>query len=107
MAQVHVTTRDGETRTLETTSGCPLMEVLRDGNTGVEGTCGGMCSCGTCHVYVSEEWLSRLPERSEDEAMMLEALEDFVELRPGSRLACQIMLDDDSSGISVEIAPAA
>lgn len=107
MPKVEVTTRDGSRRTLEAAGGSPLMEVLRDADTGVEGTCGGMCSCGTCHVYVAAEWASRLPERSDDEAMMLEALQDFVELRPGSRLACQIEFDDQLSGISVEIAPEA
>ena len=39
--------------------------------------------------------------------VLLEALQDFVELRPGSRLACQIDFDDQLSGISVEIAPEA
>ncbi|MCK5769730.1 2Fe-2S iron-sulfur cluster-binding protein [Algiphilus sp.] len=107
MARVEVVTRDGESRTLESTGACPLMEVLRDGSTGVEGTCGGMCSCGTCHVYVAPEWAGKLPERSEDEAMMLEALGDFVEVRPTSRLACQIELDDGLSGIAVEVAPEA
>ena len=107
MADVHVKNRDGSEQTLDASKGVPLMEVLRNAGTGIEGTCGGACSCGTCHVYVSPEWADRLPPKSEDEQLMLEALGDFVELRPGSRLSCQIPVSDEISGITVEIAPAA
>ena len=107
MADVHIKGRDGSEHKLEASNAVPLMEVLRNAGTGIEGTCGGACSCGTCHVYVSAEWAGKLPPKSEDEDMMLEALGDFVELRPGSRLSCQIPMSDELSGISVEIAPAA
>jgi 2Fe-2S ferredoxin len=103
MAEVRVTLRDGSQRTLQ--SDGTLMETLRNANTGVDGTCGGACSCGTCHVYVDPEWNDRLPPKGEDEDMMLEALAEFVELKPNSRLACQIPMDDSLSGIVVEIAP--
>ena len=106
MVKVHVLERGGEARTLEAPSGENLMEVLRDDDTGVEGTCGGTCSCGTCHVYVSAQWQAQVGARNEDEGMMLEALEEFVELRPGSRLACQIEISDELDGLEVEIAPA-
>lgn len=107
MPTVVVQDRDGERQTLEAEIGIPLMEVLRDAGTGVEGTCGGMCSCGTCHVYVAAAWVDKLPAQGEDEAMMLEALEDFVALQPGSRLACQIPLDESLSGLELEVAPEA
>ena len=107
MADVHIKGRDGSERRLEASNGIPLMELLRNAGTGIEGTCGGACSCGTCHVYIDAEWASRLPPKSEDEQMMLEALGDFVELRAGSRLSCQIPMSDELSGIHVEIAPAA
>ena len=106
MVKIHVTQRGGESQTLEAPNGENLMEVLRDENTGVEGTCGGTCSCGTCHVYVAEQWQQRVGGRGEDESMMLEALEEFVELRPGSRLACQVELNQELDGLEVEIAPA-
>ena len=106
MAKVHVIGRDGAQRTLDAPDGENLMEVLRDEDTGVEGTCGGTCSCGTCHVYVSANWQERTGGRGEDEGMMLEALEEFVELRPGSRLACQIEISPEFDGLEVEIAPA-
>lgn len=107
MADVRVKGRDGSERTLDATGALPLMEVLRNAGCGVEGTCGGAMSCGTCHVYIADAWAARLPPKGEDEQMMLEALGDFVELRPGSRLSCQIPMTEELSGIEVEIAPAA
>jgi 2Fe-2S ferredoxin len=103
--EVLVTDRDGKGHALEASGARPLMEVLREANLGVEGTCGGACACGTCHVYVAREWADKLPPRSEDEQMMLDAIAELVEVRPHSRLSCQIPLDEKLSGISVEIGP--
>ncbi|MGH8445639.1 MAG: 2Fe-2S iron-sulfur cluster-binding protein [Solimonas sp.] len=105
MTVVRVKDRDGAERTVDATEGLPLMETLRDANIGVEGTCGGAMSCGTCHVYIDAAWAARLPARSGDETMMLEALADFVELRPTSRLSCQIPVDASLDGLPLEVAP--
>ena len=107
MAVVHVTDRAGVKRTLDASHGCPLMETLRDSDLNVLGTCGGMCSCGTCHVYVSPAWVARLPPRSEEEQMMLEAIGELVEVKPNSRLSCQIPVDESIAGLEVEIGPVA
>ncbi|SFF51066.1 ferredoxin, 2Fe-2S [Fontimonas thermophila] len=105
MAVVRVTGRDGVERRLDATNGCALMEALRDANTGIDGTCGGMMSCGTCHVYVDADWLAKLPPKSEDEQMMLDAIGELVELEPGSRLSCQIQVSEALEGLSIRIAP--
>ncbi len=105
MAEIQVIQRDGSERSIDAPAGEPLMEALRDEDTGVEGTCGGTCSCGTCHVYVDPAWQHRVGAQGEDEEMMLEALAEFVEIRPGSRLACQICMSDELHGLKVEIAP--
>jgi len=104
MAKLRVTTRDGAQTTLEG-SGRPLMEALRDANTGVQGICGGMCACGTCHVYVADAWTAKLPPKGPDEEAMLEAIGELVEVRPVSRLSCQIPLDDGLDGLELEIGP--
>ncbi|HET8882454.1 MAG TPA: 2Fe-2S iron-sulfur cluster-binding protein [Solimonas sp.] len=105
MTAVRVKGRDGAEQTIDATDGIALMESLRDAGLGVEGTCGGAMSCGTCHVYVDAAWADKLPAKSEDEAAMIEALADFVELRPTSRLSCQIPVDANVDGLGVEIAP--
>lgn len=106
MPQVHVRTRDGVERSVDAQSGCALMDSLRDANTGVEGTCGGAMSCGTCHVYIDPAWADRMPPRSEDEAAMLEAIGEVVALRPTSRLSCQIPVSAQLEGLRLEIGPA-
>lgn len=107
MAAVHVTDRAGATRTLESSGERPLMEVLRDSNLGVLGTCGGMCSCGTCHVYIAEKWADKLPPKTEDEQLMLEGIGELVEVRPNSRLSCQIPMSEELDGIEIEVGPVA
>ncbi len=60
-------------------------------------------SCATCHVYVDEAWLAKLPAPDTDEEDML----GFVaaERQPNSRLSCQLKLDEGLSGIVVTIPP--
>ena len=105
MARVHVRGRDGVEFDLDAAAGSSLMDALRDANTGVEGTCGGMMSCGTCHVYVQPDWLVRLPAKSGDEADMLEAIGGIVEVRTESRLSCQIPMTEELNGLHLEIGP--
>ena len=100
---IEVTTRDGRTRQIEGESGRSLMLNLRAG--GIEeilALCGGCCSCGTCHVYVDEAWLGRLPAVGAAEDDLL----DFSDARmPNSRLSCQIVLNEALDGIAVTVAP--
>ncbi len=67
---------------------------------GIEGDCGGMCACGTCHVYVPEEYRPLTGEAEELEQAMLEFAFD-VDLR--SRLSCQIIVTEDMEGMRVEM----
>lgn len=106
MPAVHIKDREGVERKLDALSGCALMDSLRDANTGVDGTCGGAMSCGTCHVYVDAAWADRLPAKSEDEAAMLEAIAEIVTVKPTSRLSCQIPMSEALAGLVLEIGPA-
>lgn len=103
MANVEVRTRDGEIRSIEVPAGSSLMRALREAGAGVVGTCGGMCSCGSCHVYVLHGGQALKPP-GEDEADMLDAMKDIVEVRPESRLSCQIN-GEAADSLIVEIAP--
>ena len=104
MPILHVTTQVGETKDVEAPIGGSLMAVLQAIGL-VEGTCGGAASCGTCHVYFADK--SAAGERTEDEGYMLEGLEDFVDIRAGSRLSCQLNVTKALDGIKIEIAPEA
>lgn len=104
MPTLHVTTAAGETKDVQAATGSSLMEALQAVGL-VEGTCGGAASCGTCHVYFADK--SAAGERTEDEGYMLEGLEDFVDIREGSRLSCQLKVTDAHDGLKIEIAPEA
>ena len=99
---MHVTTREGEQRTVEATSGRSLMQNLRDGGIHeILALCGGNCSCATCHVHIAEGWLAKLPPMSGDEDDLLDSSYDR---QPNSRLSCQIPVTDALDGIAVTVA---
>ncbi|MFK7841629.1 MAG: 2Fe-2S iron-sulfur cluster-binding protein [Sphingorhabdus sp.] len=104
MPKITVFNQDGSEQSLSARAGDPLMETLRDEGL-VEGTCGGAASCGTCHIYLRDNWSEKCGERTEDEGYMLEGLEEHVEVKDVSRLACQIIVSDEMDGISLDIAP--
>jgi ferredoxin, 2Fe-2S len=102
MITIKVTDLDGQQHELETNPGEILMELLREQDWGVAALCGGMCSCATCHVFLDEEWLERFPRKESDEEELLEILDYF---QPNSRLSCQLRLEDDHDGLSLQLAP--
>lgn len=101
---IHVTVLDREEtpHDLEapTDMGLSLMELCKAYELPVEGTCGGMALCASCHVYVLSD--HTLPEPSDDELAMLDSA-FFV--KSNSRLGCQIKLKDDMNGLTVRLAP--
>ncbi len=101
MAKITYITRSGESITLEAASGS-IMELAVNNNVqGIEGECGGVCSCATCHVHVAPEYLEKTGEQDEIEAMMLE-LDDNVNER--SRLGCQIQISEALDGMVLHVA---
>ena len=99
---IEVIDRDGQRHEIEGKSGWKLMEVIRDRGLPIEAACGGCCSCATCHVYVDSSWVAKLPEKSEEEADMLDLA---MEVQASSRLSCQIELTDEMNGLKVTLAP--
>lgn len=103
MPTLIVTTRDGFQRTIDSEAGLSVMEVIREaGFDELLALCGGCCSCATCHVYVDDNMVDRLPPIGDDENDLLDSSDNR---RPSSRLACQIAFTSVLDGFSVEIAP--
>lgn len=102
--KIHVTDTDGVNHELEGLDGWRAMEVIRDWGVGIKAECGGSCSCATCHVYVGDGWLQKLPEPTDDEEDLLYSTTDK---QPNSRLSCQILLSDALDGLELTIAPSA
>ena len=103
MPRIHVTSRCGETLTVEAAAGQSLKDALKGaGVDEILGLCGGFASCGTCHVHVADAWLGRLPEMQADEDELL-GFSDWREAN--SRLACQVPFTESLDGIAVTVAP--
>jgi len=98
-----VVDRDGKQHEIEARPGLKIMEILRELDYGVAAICGGLCSCATCHIYVDEQWTSRLPAPQSDELELLKELADYRVAT--SRLSCQVDFTESLSGIKVAIAP--
>jgi 2Fe-2S ferredoxin len=99
MAKIHFIDHSGEKRTIEIENGATVMEgAIRNAIPGIEAECGGACACATCHVYVDEAWREKVGAPSPMEEDML----DFgFDVRPNSRLSCQIKVTDDLDGLVV------
>ncbi len=92
---------DGTIHTVDAPTGRSLMQIATsEGIPGILGDCGGSCSCATCHCYVDEAWLGRLPPPGETEVFMLEAA---LEPRENSRLCCQLQMTEALDGMVVHL----
>jgi 2Fe-2S ferredoxin len=101
MAKITFITSEGESVITEGTTGS-VMELARQYNVkGVDGDCGGVCSCATCHVHVAPEDFAKTGAPSEIEADMLELDDDVSEY---SRLCCQIEVSDAVDGVTLNVA---
>ncbi|MCY4446132.1 MAG: 2Fe-2S iron-sulfur cluster-binding protein [Rhodobacteraceae bacterium] len=93
---------NGTPHTVDVREGLTVMEGARDNNIpGIEADCGGACACSTCHVYVDDQWVDRLPEK---EAMEEDMLDFAWEPDPvKSRLTCQLRVSKDFEGLVVQM----
>jgi len=103
MVKITVVARDGAESVVEAKEGLSVMLAIRDnGIDELLALCGGCCSCGTCHVYVNEADLPRLPAMLDDENDLL----DCSDYRTAnSRLSCQLTIGPELDGLRVQIAP--
>ena len=65
---------------------------------GIDADCGGSMACATCHVYVKEEWLTKLPKIEDGEQDMIDMA---IQQKKNRRLSCQIIISDDLDGLEV------
>ncbi|MDB5572385.1 MAG: fdxB [Hyphomicrobiales bacterium] len=89
----------GQSRTVDAEEGSTVMEAaIRNDVPGIEAECGGACACATCHVYVDDAFMEKLPKAEPMEEDML----DFAyDVRPTSRLSCQIRVSAAIDGLVV------
>ena len=100
MTVINFKLQDGSIKKIDAEDGLTLMEVARDNDLGIEGTCGGSISCCTCHVIIDAEWYKKVGPPNPDEEDMLDLA---VDLQPTSRLGCQIEVNENLDGLVVTI----
>ncbi|MBB2904869.1 2Fe-2S iron-sulfur cluster-binding protein [Agrobacterium pusense] len=101
MTKLTIVSFDGTPHELDVSNGSTVMEnAVRNSIPGIDAECGGACACATCHVYVDDAWSERVggPEPMEEDML------DFAfDVRPTSRLSCQIKMSDDLDGLVVHV----
>lgn len=101
MTRVTFITAEGQRFDLDGDDGESLMQLATSNLVpGIIGECGGSCACATCHVYVSDEWLGRVPAPTTMEQDLLTVV---TEPRPNSRLSCQIEVAPALTGLVVHV----
>jgi 2Fe-2S ferredoxin len=99
MVKITYVTHDGTEKEVDVPVGMSLMEgAIQNGVDGIEAVCGGNCYCGTCRIFVTQDWQQKLNPAADEELAMIEA---SGEEHPDARLACQIPVTEALDGIRV------
>jgi 2Fe-2S ferredoxin len=102
MPKVIFVDSEGARREIDVEAGNTIMEAAIDNDVpGIVAECGGACACATCHAYIDEDWVARLPEMDDMEDAMLDSA---LDRKANSRLTCQISMTDKLDGIEVVVA---
>ena len=99
MPKITYIEHDGTVHTVEAELGSTVMETaLKNDVSSIVAECGGGCTCATCHIYIDDAWTEIVGPPSADEETELDAAFD---VRPNSRLSCQIKVTDELDGLIV------
>ena len=99
MAKVTYKDFKGNKRTIDVENGLSVMEgAIQNEVPGIDADCGGSMACATCHVYVDDVWLDKLPKAEDAEVDMIDMA---FEPKKNSRLSCQVIVSDELDGLKV------
>lgn len=102
MPKIHYITPDGIQHDVDVETGYSVMEgAINNDIEGIVAECGGACACATCHSYIDDAWLDKLPQMDDMEDSMLDAA---FERKSNSRLTCQLEVTDAFDGLVVHVA---
>lgn len=101
MAKITFITQENERIVAEGHTGSVMELAVQHNVKGIDGDCGGVCSCATCHVHVAPEFMDKLKKASAIELDMLEFDDNVSQF---SRLSCQIPIDETIDGIVLQVA---
>jgi ferredoxin, 2Fe-2S len=92
---------DGASQSFEAESGSAMQLAVINGIEEIVAECGGNAMCATCHVYVDDQWIDRLPAMSDAEDALLDGV--ATERLPTSRLSCQIRITPELDGLMLRL----
>ena len=99
MPKITYKDNQGNSKTIEVEKGLSVMEgAIQNNIPGIDADCGGSMACATCHVYVEEKWLDKLPKAEEGENDMIDMA---FQPKKNSRLSCQLIVSDALDGLKV------
>ncbi len=99
MPKIKYIDHEGNSKTIEVENGLSVMEgAIQNNIPGIDADCGGSMACATCHVYVEEKWLNKLPKAEDAEVDMIDMA---FEPKKNSRLSCQLIVSDELNGLTV------
>ena len=78
-----------------------MLAATKHGLDGIVAECGGNAMCATCHVYVDDRWIDRLPAMSEEQDALLDGTAS--DRLPTSRLSCQIKVEPELDGLVLRL----
>ena len=101
MTKITYIDSNGNSKTIEIEKGLSVMEgAIQNNIPGIDADCGGSMACATCHVYVEDKWLDKLPKAEDGEVDMIDMA---FEPKKNSRLSCQLVVSDELEGLIVNI----
>ena len=99
MPKVTFNDSNGNSKTIEIEKGLTVMEgAIQQNIPGIDADCGGSMACATCHVYVEDKWVDKLPKAEDGEVDMIDMA---FEPKKNSRLSCQLIVSDEIDGLIV------
>ena len=102
MTKISFTDIKGKVIKVDAENGLSAMQAALSNNVdGILADCGGNCSCATCHVYVEEPFVNIVGGPDELEEAMLDMKDN---LKPQSRLCCQIEITPELEGMHLTVA---
>lgn len=105
MPKIIFITADNQEYPVDAAAGQTAMDAALDNMVpGIDGDCGGLAACGTCHVHADDQWLERIGAAQPGVEQDMLLLTDNA--TSNSRLACQIVLEDEHDGLILHM-PAA
>jgi ferredoxin, 2Fe-2S len=93
---------DGTTTEIDGRPGDSVMHTaVANDLDGIIGECGGSMMCATCHCYVDDAWAGAVGPQKDGESDLLDCAAS--EVKPTSRLSCQIKLSPELDGLIVHL----